>query len=282
MLLSACLLFGTWTIFYGSFIEPHILVTNEKTIELDGIDTPFTIALIADLQVGPYVQKEDVDDIVMRILSLHPDMVLIAGDHADNSSPGRDETIHLAPLARLIEADIPTYAVPGNHEYGAGISKKTHEPKLLNENISERVAEVMREIGIIYLENGLVTTTIHGQPLAIYGADSYLAGKLSFDGMAGKDPTLPTIGLIHNPAAAWIAAKEDIDLILAGHTHGGQIRLPFIGPVGRLDEAIPTEWYQGHIQVDDDTQLFVTSGAGSTGTRARLFNPPEVVLLRVE
>ena len=69
--------------------------------------------------------------------------------------------------------------------------------------------------------------------------------------------------------------------MLSGHTHGGQIRLPFIGPLGKVDSITPKTWYQGWNNIDE-MKLFVTSGIGESGTRARLFNPPEIVILTLE
>ncbi len=280
--LAVLLLIGTITLVYGSFIEPRILVTTHQDIEISGIENPVTIAFVADFQAGSYKQEAHIDRVVTRILSLSPDFVLIGGDHVDNVNMDEDETIYLKPLKRLMDAHIPTYAVHGNHEYGVGGGKSLTDPRYRVGDVSKRVRAVMEDMGIIYLVNELATTTIQNQPIAIFGGDSYWAGKLSFDALAKKDPNIVTLGLFHNPAAAWIAAKEDLDLLFFGHTHGGQIRLPFIGPVGRVDDVVPADWYQGLHRVDKDTQLYVTSGAGETGTRARLFNPPEVVLITLE
>ncbi|OIO18867.1 MAG: hypothetical protein CO029_03355 [Candidatus Magasanikbacteria bacterium CG_4_9_14_0_2_um_filter_41_10] len=276
------LCFGAILMLYGSFVEPRLLITHEQTIDLQGIEHPFTIALVSDFQLGIYNQNQHVDRVVDRILSLHPDIVMLAGDQLDNTPGDIDETIYITPLSRLIDAKIPVYAIPGNHEYGIGGKRPSTETQHFFGDISKEAERAFKAIGINYLTNTLVTTTIHDQDIAIFGGDSYLAKKLSFDVLKNKPKDIPTIALIHNPGAVWLATKEDIDLVLSGHTHGGQIRLPFFGPIGRLNEPIPIDWYQGLHQVDEDTQIFVTSGTGESGPRARLFNPPEVVLLRVE
>jgi len=276
------LLLGAVTLLYGSFVEPRLLITNEQTVDLPQVDTPFTIALVSDFQLGVYNQTQFVERIVDHVLSLHPDIIMLAGDQLDNTPGDTDEAVYLKPLSRLVESGTPVYAVHGNHEYGVGGKRNATDPDRRFGDISTHAAEAMKKLGITYMTNDLVTTTIRDQEIAIFGGDSYLAEKLSFDTLQDKPDDMPTIALIHNPGSVWIAAKEDIDLMLSGHTHGGQIRLPFFGPIGRLDEPIPLDWYQGLHQVDDDTQLFVTSGTGESGTRARLCNPPEVVLLTVE
>lgn len=281
-LFSVILLLGTVTLIYGSFLEPNLLITNHQIIEMDGLNDPITIALISDLHIGTYNKNDKVARVVNRIISLNPDMVFIAGDTVDNVTMDEDETVYLYPLKKLIESKIPTYAVHGNHEYGIGRGKSLENPKYRVGNVSTRVKEAMTDMGILYLTNDLVTTTIRGQSIAIFGGDSYWSGDLSVDKLKKTEIDLPTIALVHNPTASWLLARTDVDLILAGHTHGGQIRLPFIGPIGRVDDILPSDWYQGLNEVDEDTQLFVTSGAGETGTRARLFNPPEVVLITIK
>jgi uncharacterized protein len=280
-LLVIVLLLGTITLLYGSFVESTLLITNRQTIDIVGIEKTITIAFVTDFQVGPYKKTKHIEHVVSRILSLKPDLVLIGGDHVDNADMDEDETKYLEPLKKLVDAGIPVYAIHGNHEYGVNKGKGIQNPNFRIGNVSARVKQYMENIGVLYLVNDLTIVTIHGQEIAIFGGDSYWADNLSFDSLEDIID-VPTIGLIHNPAAAWITAKEDIDLMLSGHTHGGQIRLPFIGPLGRVDDIIPAKWYQGLNNIDEDTQLFVTSGTGETGTRARLFNPPEVVLLTIE
>ena len=278
--LGTLLLIGTSILVYGSFIEPRLLITTHQNINIEGITSPITIAFVADFQVGPYKQTAHMEHVVDRILLLNPDIVLIGGDQVDNADMDEDESIYLDPLEKLVHAGFPTYAIHGNHEYGIGGGKALKHAHHRVGDVSARVKAVLEDMGITYLVNESDTITVDSQTIAVYGGDAYWAQKLSFDALEEHD--LPTIGLIHNPAAAWIAAKEDIDLILSGHTHGGQIRVPFIGPLGRVDDVIPPEWYQGLHDVDEDTQLFVTSGTGETGTRARLFNPPEVVLITLK
>ena len=72
-----------------------------------------------------------------------------------------------------------------------------------------------------------------------------------------------------------------VDLVLSGHTHGGEIRLPFIGPVGPMPTVLPREYDKGYKEYKG-IPVFITSGVGSTGTRVRLFNPPEIVVLTIE
>jgi len=278
---ASILLFLTAIILYGSFLEPRLLVVTEQTIRLPSISKPIRIVLVSDFQVGPVVQTAFMEKIVERILSLHPDMVLIAGDNIDNSEPLVDETVYLAPLQKLTKL-IPTYAVNGNHEYGVAKSEIEKGHISLLPDLSEQTEHAMIALGVQYLTNDIVMVTSTPSPLYLFGGDSLAAGKLSYEALETRtSSTLPTIMLVHTPEASFQASTYRIDLLLAGHTHGGQIRLPFIGPVGRVEKEIPVAWYQG-LNMYNGMQLYVTSGTGETGTRARLFNPPEIVLLTIE
>ncbi len=268
------------TLIYGSFIEPRIIVLNPETIDLPKISKPIRAVVIADYQVGPYKKTDFVDQSVDRILALQPDIVFIIGDLIDNSYTTEDETIYLTPLARLAST-VPTYAVHGNHEYGIPGGKSISNPAFRFTDRSQHTAEVMRELGVQYLINELEEISVNGESFYLFGGDEWWNGTLDFSSLEKRTKNIPTIALIHNPAATQEVAKHDIDLMLSGHTHGGQIRLPFIGPIGRIGDVPNKNWYQGWYTYED-LHVFVTSGIGESGVRARLFNPPEIVVLEIQ
>ena len=279
--IAIVLFIGTTTLLYGSFIEPNILITKKQTIDLPNIENPIKIVLFADMQVGPTKQTKHVERVVKKILDLNPDLVFIAGDHVNNGITKVDETIYLKPLEKLT-AKIPTYAVHGNHEYGVSYSFGKNKIKSYLPDKSSQTKETMELLGVKYLINDLELVHVNDEKFYLFGGDSHWAGKLDFSSLDSKtEADLDIIALIHNPAAAWEAAKHSVDLFLAGHTHGGQVRLPLIGPMARVDNVIPASWYKGG-HVLDKMKIFVTSGTGETGTRARLFNPPEIALLTIQ
>ena len=110
----------------------------------------------------------------------------------------------------------------------------------------------------------------------------YTLKKLDYSILETRKEDIPTITLIHNPSFQFSNYPTDIDLALSGHTHGGQIRLPVVGPIGLIDNLLQKKYYQGLHTLDSGTKMLVTSGVGETGTRARLFNPPEIMLLTIK
>ncbi|MFH1291825.1 MAG: metallophosphoesterase [bacterium] len=273
------LLSGAVIVLYGSFIEPRFLLVKEEGIDLKKINKPIKIVLMADIQVGPYRDSDQVNKVVKKILSLKPDLVLMAGDHINNSGDGKDETVYLQPLQKLAE-QIPVYAVHGNHEYGVSDNASLYDSKFRLPDWSQNTKEAMEELGVRYLVNELEEIAVGDQSFYLFGGDSYWAQNLDLGVLKIKNKDLPVIALIHNPVAVFDVSGYDVDLMLSGHTHGGQVRLPFIGPIIPVDNVIPRKWHQGWVEYDG-LDMYVTSGAGETGTRARLFTPPEIVLLTV-
>ncbi len=265
---------------YGSFIEPRLLVVKQQEYDLRQIKKPVNIILIADPQLGPYKGEKYLNKIIDKTIQLNPDLVLLAGDIINNGINSPDETILLGPL-RNLSAKIPTYAVHGNHEYGVNKYSPYQTNKSLSKDRSGAVKIQLEKLGVNFLVNELVELTINHEKIYLFGGDSYLAGRLDFAALEQeKVHDYPVMALIHNPNAIVLAREHGVDLMLSGHTHGGQIRFPFIGPVGRVDSITPTEIYQGSFEFGQ-TKLLVSSGAGETGPRARLFNPPEIYLINL-
>ncbi|MFH1946605.1 MAG: metallophosphoesterase [Candidatus Magasanikbacteria bacterium] len=279
LILAVILLLGTTIITYGSFIEPQLIITNYQKIDLEKINSPIRIAVIADFQVGYFKQEKYVEKVTNRILELNPDLVFIVGDIVDNAVYEENEAKHLIPIKRLTDT-IPTYAIHGNHEYGIGGGKSILEPAYRTGDVTAETKEIVESFGIRYLVNEIEEIKIKEEKFYLFGGDSIWAGKLDYSILKNRNENLATIALIHNPLVVFQAYKHNIDLMLSGHTHGGQVRLPFIGPLGRVDNMLPAEWYQGWNEFEG-LNFFVTSGIGESGTRARLFNPPEIVMLTV-
>lgn len=280
LVISTLFLIASLIIVYGSFIEPQIITINSQKIKLANLSKPIKIAFIADFQVGPYKRQKFVQRVVDKILEKKPDIVLIGGDQVNNDGGTlEDETFYLKPLARLAK-QIPTYAINGNHEYGVNEGEVFYNTKKRLPDVSKQVKNSMEKLGIHYLTNELDKLTVNSSSFYLFGGDDYWSGNLNYSALKKRTENLPTIALIHEPESVFEAAGYEVNLLLSGHTHGGQIRLPLIGPLGRVDSYIPLDWYKG-LHDYKNTKLFVTSGIGETAVRARLFNPPEVVILNL-
>ena len=282
--LSITLFFGTTLLLYGYFVEPLMLITNYQTIDLPNINKEIKIALLSDMHVGDFNKEKDIQKIADRLLELNPDLIFLAGDHILTDEKNDNRLEYLSPLKKVAEK-IPTFAVPGNHEYGAGGSKEEEiNSRFHYPNRSAEVASAMRNLGIKYLVNEAGKITVRDESFLLFGADEYLLDLINFGNIDQKKkeyPDLPVIMLVHNPSGIFLTPEHNIDLVLSGHTHGGQIRLPFIGHIMPIETNIPSSWYQGWSEYQS-VKLFVTSGSNESGSRARLFNPPEIVLMTIK
>lgn len=280
LLMVVILLIGSTILLYGSFIEPRILVTNYYEVDLPNLEKPIRIAFLSDFQVGKYKQTDWTTKLVNRILILKPDLVFIGGDQVDNESYEPEEFDYLLPLKDLAKK-IPTYAVLGNHEYGIGSGLSVNNSSFRVADVSEEAIKNLNELGINIMRNNLEIITINSSSFYLFGGDEYWGQHLKFDNLANRKDNIPTLALIHNPAFI-LESHPTMNLILSGHTHGGQIRLPFLGPIGIVDQFLPKMYYQGLHNFDNQDQILITSGAGESGARARLFNPPEIILLTIK
>jgi len=274
-----CLLFGFLCVFYGSFIEPRLIYVRKTSIDIKKINKPIKVVLLADYQVGPYKKNDYVERSIDKILELKPDVVLMAGDHIMNFFDEDDEMQYLKPLERLAKK-VPVYAVHGNHEYGVSGGRSLYDPQYRLIDFSFETKQFMEKLGIKYLVNDLEVIEINGQKINLFGGDSYWAQKLNLSELKTRDYSLSTIALIHNPTAVYDVDGYDVDLMLAGHTHGGQIRIPLWGAFKKVDRYLPKSWYKGWVEYEN-TKMYVTSGIGETGVRSRLYNRPEIVLLNI-
>lgn len=260
---------------YALFVEPRRLVLHEETLHLSHWNPAhrgLRVALVSDLHVGsPFWGPSHVRELVQTINRLRPDVILLAGDymidHVPLGTKVSPETIAdvLAPLS----APLGVFAVLGNHD-------------CWNDPAKVRAAFVGR--GLTVLEDEAVTLSFRGQPLTLVG----LADQLTHPGrdaevLAG----LPTrddasvLVLVHEPDT-FAHLDGRASLVLAGHTHGGQVKLPWLG---RPRIGIATrfgERYAAGAVVEDGRHLFVTTGIGTSVFPIRLGVPPEIALLTLE
>lgn len=251
---------------YATAIEPRQLVVREEEIALAAWrGPPLRVALLSDLHVGsPHWGLERTRDLVAQINAKNPDVILLAGDYViDGVLLGTKVAAEaIAEVLAGLHARFGVFAVLGNHDWW---------------NDGARVRGALAAKGITVLENE-VGTFVHGDaPIAVAGlADPMTRSPRPEQTFAAAPEGAPVIALVHGPDVfPSIGARPAITL--AGHTHGGQVRLPL---VGRL--VVPSKYGQryaaGHV-VEGGRHLFVTTGVGTSIVPVRLGVPPEVVML---
>lgn len=254
---------------YSCFVEPFVIVT--KRIDARAPIPPVTIAFLSDFHVGPHKGKRFLRRLVAKTNALSPDVILLGGDFLyDYQSDVR----LLEPLGEL-KAPLGVFAVMGNHDSGRDVM---HGRVTLTK---DRTADVMRVLsagGIRTLRNEWIRLEKDGVPFALAGTDdawmeAYDLGKTLADIPAG----MPVILLTHNPDAVLDERALRADLILSGHTHGGQVRLPFVGSVVPIPNVLGRKHDRGTFALPKDTTLIVSHGTGESMARPRFLAAPEIL-----
>jgi predicted MPP superfamily phosphohydrolase len=248
---------------YGSFVAPRALVVRHESVTIgEGAhDRTVRIALVSDTHLGGYRFQHDAARLVEAINAEEPDLVLLLGDIASTL----DGVRMLKPFSGL-RSRYGAYGVLGNWDYGAG---------------AVDIRRGVESQGIEIMTNEAYQAVPGDDALWIAGVDDVEFGSPDLDAALDEVPEGAAVILAsHNPDIAHPAEKAGVDLLVAGHTHGGQIRLPGIGSVPPLPTKLGRRYDKGMFEIGP-MRMFLTSGAGESGPRARLFDPPEIVILTV-
>lgn len=274
--LIICLTAVYFLVFWGSFIESRRLVVRHVPINLKTTakHEQIKIAFLSDFHVGPYKKTFFVKQIVKNVIKQKPDVVLLGGDYILGGDGSNAK--YLAPLKDL-SARYPVYAVTGNHEYHLADENDPHQ--------IDRTAvlrALFENLNIKILENKTAVLNIAGNKFNLTGLPEIWTHKANFQIAAiNQDPRLLSILLVHNPEIILNENAEKYELVVAGHTHGGQIRLPFIGSLAPLPTKLGRYFDQGLFSTKNG-YLYISSGLGESGARARLFDPPEISILTID
>jgi len=240
--------------------EPELTEVRVPIRNLPAALNGLRIAQLSDVHVGPTIGAERVALLVARVNALKPDLVALTGDFVDGSVEALGSLI--APLANL-KSRHGSFFVTGNHEYYSG---------------ADAWIAWMRSQGITVLRNERVAIEHNGATLDLLGVDDLRAsipghGPDLPRAVAGRDPSRPAVLLAHQPKAIYEAAKLGMDLVLSGHTHGGQL---WPGP---LVVGLVQPYVRGLHLHADRTWIYVHSGSGYWGPPMRLGAPAEVALI---
>ena len=257
---------------------------TRKRARLAGLRSPLRVALLADLHYGPYIRAGLVRGWVDLALAVRPDLIVVVGDLTDERlGRGMPQPL-MRELARL-SAPLGVYGVWGNHDYGSfGLyHRRFHgEPREDWQAIRASFEAGLAQAGLSILTNsgrqlrpdlylGGVDDLWWGQPDA---------GAALSDAAPGSAQLL----MSHNPDLL-MSLPGSPALMLSGHTHGGQIRLPLLGALS-VPSRYGQRFAQGWVQGDSDgvragARGFVSRGLGLSGVPFRNLCPPEVVLLEL-
>jgi uncharacterized protein len=245
------------------FLEAKWCRLRRVSVSLPNLPKPFegtTVAFLSDVHHGPFVPRAYVRSIVEMTNALKPDLVLLGGDYCHHG-PQYIAPVH-EDLGKL-EARIGRFAVLGNHDHWDGYKESV-------EALEAAKIPLLRNAGV-WVEKGLARLRIGG--VADLWCDKPDVARALGDA-TDRDAS---IVLSHNPDVAETLRDPRVGLMLSGHTHGGQVVIPFYGA-----PCVPSSYGQKYLHGlvrGPSCDVFVSRGVGTISPPVRLFCRPEVVLL---
>lgn len=251
---------------WAFWLEPNSLSIQRYSLTLPHQQTmgPLRIGIASDLHIGRYFGDEErLENIVKFLKKESPDLVVFLGDFAVQKDA--QSFIRASHLLKDLNPPFGLYAVLGNHDWWSD------QKAIVTALTAQNVRVIDNQIVQIQTESGV---------LQLVGFGDYWEDLRVGDFIKSLTPfSLPTIGLTHNPD---IFPKLDpsLSLLLAGHTHGGQVKLPLLGA-----PMIPSKYgqrYRYGLIHENGHHLLVTSGTGNSILPVRFGVPPEIILLEVQ
>lgn len=256
---------------YATVVEPNWLRVARTDVPIEGLSPShdgLRVLQISDTHRGPRISASFIAEAVRQGIAQKPDLILLTGDYVHMGVEFIEEgAALLAPLVRVA----PTVGVLGNHDWYAG---------------AHRVRHALTSYGVRMIDNDRCFLTDRRRldadagTLCIAGVGDLLEDHVDFDrALTGVDPRVPRLLMSHNPDAAELPElrAHRVDLMLSGHTHGGQVRLPIVGAPG-----VPSRYGQKYAQglVDGPAcRVHISAGVGMSVAPFRFGVRPEINLL---
>lgn len=245
---------------YGTLLEPEWLAIEHVTIpipRLKPLFEGFRIVQMSDFHLHPYTQIDQIANAVDEANRLKPDLVVLTGDFVLENA---DSIYELAPVLSRLNAKYGVFSVLGNHDLWTNASV---------------VRSGLEEIGLPVMKNSGISLSIGQDMINLAGLDAAWDGQPDLN-LALRDlpQGIPTILLMHEPDTADIFSQNKrVSLQLSGHTHGGQVRIPILGP------PILPEYgkkYDSGLYRVNEMWLYTNRGIGVIGPPVRLNCRPEI------
>ncbi|MBZ4222384.1 metallophosphoesterase [Bacillus wiedmannii] len=257
------------------YVQNNLISITEVKLTSSKIPSSFKgfkILQLSDLHNKKFGDNQDV--LIQKVKSINPDIIAITGDLIDSKS--YDPEVSMELIRELVK-EYPVYFVTGNHEKWSGKYndlekelKQHHVTVLRNEHVSIQIGG--QDIHILGIDDPEFVTGNRDEGNVVKGEII----KAKFE----MQPDTYNVLLSHRPEFLTEYADEQIHLVLSGHAHGGQVRLPFIGGLVAPNQGIlPT--YTTGLYEKQNTSMVVSRGLGNSIIPQRIFNRPELVVVQL-
>lgn len=243
--------------------EANSLIVENIQINLERLPKKlenFRIVHLSDIHHSPFTSLEHITRAVQIANESKPDMFILTGDYVSH------EADYIAPMAEImgkLESEFGTFACLGNHDHWTD---------------AEAVTNALRAANIKVLINEGFRFEANGASFWLCGVDDYMVGKTDLQAaLRGAFPDEMKLLLAHNPILVRRAARAGVDLVLSGHTHGGQVKI-------RDEEKriLPRRKLKNGLHRRKDTQIYITRGIGTVVLPVRFGCPPEISLIELK
>lgn len=258
---------------WSRFVSTSGLSVNEHKIIDEKLPTSFNglkIVHISDIHYGTTVDNKKLEKIVSQINLINPDLVLFTGDLIDKNTDITDTLIkEISKSLNNINSKYGKYAIKGEQDYE-----------------SDSIIEIMQNSDFNILDNSYdLIFNEYNDSIYLGGLSSSIKASIDIDKAleyfnnenANKD--IFSVVMMHEPDnIGSLLDKKNINLVLAGHTHGGQIRLPFLDGIMNMDDA---EKYTDNYYKISNTNFYISYGLGTTDYPFRFLNRPSINFYRI-
>lgn len=254
---------------YARYLEPNMLNIQRYDIAHDKIPRSFhnlKILQFSDTHIGFHYDLDQFDKLIEKINAEKPELLLFTGDLVDEpqhySFPSR-----LVESLKRLEAPLGKFWIYGNHDHG-GYG-------------TEKIFDVMKQGGFQLLQNQNTIIENGSQSITLAGVDDVMLGQPDIDRTLSSVPEGSfTLLMVHEPDVALEFQHHPVDVQLSGHSHGGQVQVPFFGYL--ITPPFAEHFVEGHYVLEEGLQLYVSRGIGTTRLPYRFLCRPEMSVFQLK
>ena len=257
--MCGCALGVTSIASYSRLLEPRWVEINNVTIKINALPKQFegmTIAQLSDIHHCKYVPRGYIRRCVQKVNALSPDIIALTGDYINNPYDSQDFLVSIKEELTELKSKEGVFAVSGNHD------------------IENDIVDVFSKTGIQLLINKHIPLFRKKDHLFIVGVGDLWKGRAYLHTALQGTDHKPKILLAHNPDTIEWFDVTDVDFVMAGHTHGGQVSLPLYGPPITYSKF----GYTAGLFRKGKTLMYVNKGIGISGLPVRFLARPEITL----